>query len=433
MALKLSESGARANGETSVAPIVLDSYHPRMIDDRVVEVCIVGMRCIERLHLSVGGVKVLIGENGAGKSTVIEALELLRKAGHPGFIQALYAQHFGLSALLRQQADRLEIGLKTEGPQGAMEYHFALGFAGEKVVVVSEVLTLDTGKPKPLQVIDRGPTRSRVFSQAERKLIAVEVETDQLMVSAFGVLPPQVAIDRMLKVLRGIEVHLPFDVTARWAARQSQRSSPLRESTLVEATTGLSLFGANLASAWHTLRQDFGTEHWEETLAWVRLGLGYDIETVDTSARLAEQPGRVALAIRDRRYRQPIPAHSMSDGMLAWLGMIALCRLSQHKSIIAFDEPELHFHPALLGRTVQLFEACSKDVPMVLATHSDRLLDGLSDPIGSVIQCGLDDQGIARFLKADPAEFDRWLNHYAGLGSMRAAGVADVILSQEAG
>ena len=50
-----------------------------MTVDRITEIRIEGMRCIDSLQLPLRGLTVLIGENGTGKSTIIEATDLLRR------------------------------------------------------------------------------------------------------------------------------------------------------------------------------------------------------------------------------------------------------------------------------------------------------------------------------------------------------------------
>ena len=72
---------------------------------RITRLDIEGLRSIDKLSLDLGPMNVLIGENGSGKTTVLEALELLRKAATlPGeqFVQILYEAHGGV-ALIRNR------------------------------------------------------------------------------------------------------------------------------------------------------------------------------------------------------------------------------------------------------------------------------------------------------------------------------------------
>ena len=54
-----------------------------MHQDRITQLRIAGMRTIRDLVLDLRGLTVLIGDNGTGKSSILEATELLRQAGKP--------------------------------------------------------------------------------------------------------------------------------------------------------------------------------------------------------------------------------------------------------------------------------------------------------------------------------------------------------------
>lgn len=49
-----------------------------MGEDRVTWMRVRGMRSLADVELDLRGLTVLIGENGSGKSTILEAVELLR-------------------------------------------------------------------------------------------------------------------------------------------------------------------------------------------------------------------------------------------------------------------------------------------------------------------------------------------------------------------
>ena len=117
-----------------------------------------------------------------------------------------------------------------------------------------------------------------------------------------------------------------------------------------------------------------------------------------------------------------MPAEYLSEGQLAYLAMIALCELSDRSSLLSFDEPELHLHPALLARVVMMLEELAQDLPVILATHSDRLLDGLSDPGTSVVLCDLDERGVTRLRRPNPESLASWLTDYQGVGRIRTEG-----------
>jgi predicted ATPase len=231
----------------------------------------------------------LIGENGSGKSTILECLELLRKSADSTFLSQFYAQHRGMPGLLRKGAPVLELGVVIEDDAGALprlEYMFALApkLAGAQVARERLLVGPIGQAEKALVALRRSADRGEVFDQKEGKLVPLPPETlapDQLVVSSFGRLPPHSAMERLLTALRGIEVQLPFDTLAAWGAQAVERQPTLRGAGMLTPADRLSLLGRNLASAWSALK-NINEAHWQETMAMVRLGLGDGIDSINT-------------------------------------------------------------------------------------------------------------------------------------------------------
>ncbi|AGP34006.1 hypothetical protein BE04_47615 [Sorangium cellulosum] len=141
--------------------------------------------------------------------------------------------------------------------------------------------------------------------------------------------------------------------------------------------------------------------------------------------------GNIGLSIKLIGLDLAVPTAQLSDGMLSYLAFVALFRLHTTKpSLVTFDEPALHLHPHLLMRVLDMFESMARDCPVLLATHSDRLLDGLRDPASSVVLCELNERGSTRLVRPDRRVLERWLERYRGLGDIRAAGHAASVLTK---
>jgi predicted ATPase len=250
-----------------------------------------------------------------------------------------------------------------------------------------------------------------------------------LVLTSFGIRPPHPDMLRLMEALDRIAIHVPFEVTPSWVARSTQRPSALRNSSLIEPPDRLSKLGANLANAFAALKNDFDDRHWQDTMAYVRLGLGDGVESVNV--RPDPGGGSVALWMKYAGLEKQLPAAALSDGTLAYLALVALYRLDTASSLVAFDEPELHLHPALLMRALDFFEAMAQERPVILATHSDRLLDGLTDPARSTVLCELDEDRRTRLVRPDPEALERWLTRYRGLGDIRGAGHQASVMTRE--
>jgi predicted ATPase len=150
----------------------------------------------------------------------------------------------------------------------------------------------------------------------------------------------------------------------------------------------------------------------------LRLGIGSELDDVSITV-----PGSAHIGLEfELRGTGSVSAFHLADGHLAYLAFVALVQLDEGRSLLAFDEPEHHLHPGLLTRVVQLLELASKKYPVVIATHSDRLLDCLPDPAAAVRVCELDPRQRTSLAQLDSELLDKWLQRYSGLGQIRAQG-----------
>src|SRR5262245_41222058 len=129
----------------------------KMNADRITQLRISGLRAIKRLVLDLQGMTVLIGDNGTGKSSVLEAIELLHQAGKPiSFVpDILVKAHGGLDSLLRRGSNELSLGVRVEGAGQKLEYDFSIANVGTSPEIVSEQLEYfgDSEATEPLHAL----------------------------------------------------------------------------------------------------------------------------------------------------------------------------------------------------------------------------------------------------------------------------------------
>lgn len=388
---------------------------------RITELHLAGIRSIEKIDLVLDGLTVLIGPNGSGKSTILEAFELLRLVGEDQ-LPELDKSHGGLAALRRRGARAMSLSVRVEGAGRPLLYDLELG-GGYGVEVVSEELRRWGAKGWEPVLVRPGPAEAQFHRGAGSVEPVRNLTPQRLALHAFGFNEQPLDVGRVGAALTKLEVHVPFDVHPAWT-HKGQASTALRRSNVLRPTRKLERFGENLANAWHALKNDFSEEHWRETMRAVRAGLGPEVNSVATQA----DPGGGQIAIK-LRYQDGSedPAFTLSDGTLAYLAFVALSRLAElpegRTSLLAFDEPELHLHPELLVRVVGFFEEMAKTQPVVLATHSDRLLDVLSNPADSVVLCELDEERRTVLSRPNRGRLDAWLDSFRGIGELRAEGL----------
>lgn len=69
-----------------------------------------------------------------------------------------------------------------------------------------------------------------------------------------------------------------------------------------------------------------------------------------------------------------LPARSLSDGTLRFLGLAVLLNLPEPPALIALDEPEIGLHPKMLPILAEMLKAASKNSTVIVATHSPEIL-----------------------------------------------------------
>jgi len=80
--------------------------------------------------------------------------------------------------------------------------------------------------------------------------------------------------------------------------------------------------------------------------------------------------------------------------------------------LVCIEEPELGLHPDMLPKIADLLAAASERTQLVVTTHSDMLVDAMTDrPEAVVVVEKHNGQTCMKRLKED-AELRRWLDKY---------------------
>ena len=141
-----------------------------------------------------------------------------------------------------------------------------------------------------------------------------------------------------------------------------------------------------------------------------------DIEDIATAI-----VGRtVEVYFHESGLRHPIPAARLSDGSLRFLSLLAvLCHPEPHL-ITCIEEPELGLHPDIIPDIADLLVEASKRTQLVVTTHSDILIDALTDLPESVIVCEKR-EGATYLRRLDRESLKPWLKRYR-LGELWSKG-----------
>ncbi|MFO0817741.1 MAG: AAA family ATPase [Pirellulales bacterium] len=106
-----------------------------------------------------------------------------------------------------------------------------------------------------------------------------------------------------------------------------------------------------------------------------------------------------------------IPASRLSDGTLRFLCLLAILCDPEPPPLICIEEPELGLHPDLLPKIADLLISASERTQLVVTTHSDILIDAMTDRPECVVifeRHNLCTQAI----RLNEAELVEWLQKY---------------------
>jgi predicted ATPase len=92
--------------------------------------------------------------------------------------------------------------------------------------------------------------------------------------------------------------------------------------------------------------------------------------------------------------------------------------------VIAIDEPERSLHPHALRRIVKVMESRAERTSIIVATHSDRLLDHLEAPSEALRITRFSSAGGVTAEKLDPELLQAWLAEYT-LSELRARDILE--------
>lgn len=363
-------------------------------------------RALRDVTIAFTPLTVLVGPNQAGKSTLLDALDLLRSGASKELYSAIVRRRGGFSRIAwrGKDADSIRFDLQLRPESGPMlRYELVLGAVGaDDYTVESERIYRQQGDGWQLGLdVHRG--------QAEILGNAVSApDRRELFVAQVPAMPGSPEIETVRASLASMAVYPHLTTAAAWAGTEA---AGMRAPTRPEPGARLLPTGANLVAALHSLREE-SPEQWELFLEITRRVFP-DLEDVRLPPAVS---GFVQLSWRDRRFPKPFDASELSDGTLAFLA--SLCALLQPgASLVAIDEPERHLHPEALYRLLGAARLQSHTHPVVLATQSDRLLGFLDDIPESVVVVRAGENG-TDLVRPDPEAVQAWLKQFS-LAEMR--------------
>lgn len=106
-----------------------------------------------------------------------------------------------------------------------------------------------------------------------------------------------------------------------------------------------------------------------------------------------------------------IPATRLSDGTLRYLCLLAILLDPEPPPLICIEEPELGLHPDILPGLADLLVEASNRTQIIVTTHSDILVDAMTQRPEAVIVCEKYD-GQTQMRRLNKNDLAGWLDRY---------------------
>ena len=375
----------------------------------------------ETVELELGRLNVFIGPNGSGKSNLIEAINLLQatpmdlakpirelggagewiwKGGRGGSEAAIEAivendskLHHAMPLLyrleFREESRRLYVFgelIKNviSDPEHKNPNLFFVNYDGKTIITIWEK---DNKIPRKLEA-DQIDTGQSILSQRK--------DPDQF---------PELTY--LGRAFGGIRIYRDWSFGRNAPTRLPQR--PDLPNKRVEENA------SNLGLVLNDLQRDPGSKKkFLEFLCNLYEGISdFGVHIEGNAIQVFLEEGDIT-----------VPATRLSDGTLRYLYLLAiLCHpgnSTENSTLICIEEPELGLHPDILPSLVDVLRDASERVQIIVTTHSDRLVDALTDSPESVFVTEKHD-GQTTIKRLSKADLEVWLEKYS-LGELWTRG-----------
>ena len=351
-------------------------------------------------ELALGPLNVLIGPNGSGKSNLIHVFSLLRAAA-TNLSDALQDNGDASDWIWgHNDADASVVAtFAADGEDARLKYELAFGEQAKAAVVQSEQLAVD-GEAVLYRDTERGITRLHTVD-GRRYQDGCPVGQAALAAVDDGFWYPDV--HRTREWFADLSIYRDWAIGRLAPARRAQK--PSSGSAVLNNDAG------NLGLVLNRLAQN----HDEKARLLDALRQVYD----DISDfRVVIEHDSVKIVLREGGVE--IPAARLSDGTLRYLCLLAILCHPRPPAVVCLEEPELGLHPDILPGLADLLKDASNRCQLIVTTHSDALVDKLSDIPESVVVCEKHD-GQTRMNRVDGEQLKEWLQEYT-LGDLWTRG-----------
>ena len=361
---------------------------------------------------------VLIGPNASGKSNLIEIIALLASA--PRDLQHRIRLGGGASEWLwkgSEQPGISTIEVTVESIWEPIRYRLSFTESSHRFVLVDEVIEhatppLDSSLPNHYYRYRAGkPTINLQYkpdNESGPKRYISDIPPEEIDIGS-SILSQRQEASPELTYLANCFAGISFYPTLNFPI-----SEPPRQPGKVDSPISfLSELGHNLSSVLSNLLKD---PDMKSDIMLKLKGFYPNISDIvfDSSGN------NIQMYFHENSLSQAIPATKMSDGSLHYLCLLATLCHPDPPPVICIENPEAGLHPDIIIEVADLLVDTSKRSQLFVTTHSDVLVDALTEVPESIIICEKPTTS-TQLTRLDKDRLEVWLKDYR-LGDLWTSG-----------
>jgi len=361
--------------------------------------------------IALRALNLFVGPNGSGKSNLIEAVNLMRSA--PKEFRDVTRKGGGVAEWIWKGSprDAASVDWVINNPGALFPLRHILSFRSVAQTFSLEDERIENEQPQSGQRepyffyrYQHGQPAVNTTNNGKRSLARETIESDRSILVQRRDPETYPELAWLAQNYERVRIYREWAFGRNAVFREPQKSDA-RNDILEEDFSNLGLFLNRLKTRFPVAKKA------------ILKGLGalYDgIHDFDVSV----EGGTVQVFFTEGDFS--IPATRLSDGTLRFLCLLAILCDPEPPPLICIEEPELGLHPDILPTIADLLTAASKRTQIIVTTHSDILVDAMTENPEAVVVCSKQEgQTVMERLKAD--DLSDWLKKYR-LGQLWTSG-----------